>query len=108
MDCADPARIRIRCPGFIDFVFERARDYPISGCIGPRHFRRRHRSGPQLRDDAFPNLGIRARMSDIQRVERQPGGVKFLVVASNAVGIDEGLGVRTRGSLRRGCRLAGA
>jgi hypothetical protein len=43
-------------------------------------------------------------MGDIQTVQRKPGGVEFLIMASNAVGVDERLGIGTGRSLRRGFR----
>ena len=68
--------------------FEPAGQRVVGRRVGPRPPGRRHRAGAQLRDDAFPHLGIGARVLDVERVERQPGGLQPLVVAGDAVPVE--------------------
>ena len=91
VDCADSPWIRIRDPRAIDFRLEPARDGVIRGAVGTRPPRRRHRAGAELRDDALPHFCVCSRSRDVDRVEHQPGGAKLLVVAGDAVLIEDGL-----------------
>ena len=69
--------------------------------VGPRPAGRRHRAGAQLGDHASPTPpGLALRMFDVQRVERQAGGLQPLVMAADAVTAHRGLVVGAR------CRLA--
>jgi len=63
--------------------------------------RRRHHSTAKLADSAFPDGAVFGDVGDIHRVEHQPGCFCALVVARNAVLIQQCL---LRSDLRR-CRL---
>ena len=46
---------------------------------------RRHRSGAQLADHLFPDIGLDRHLRRIDAVERQPSGAQSLVVAADTV-----------------------
>src|SRR5262245_30991893 len=101
MNGADPAGVRFRSPNAIDFVLE-----PDSrGSIGFRIWsgvaRRRHCAPAQLDDDALPKLGVGAGIRDVQIVERHPGGVQLLIVASEAIFLEDGPRRGSAGGNRR-------
>ena len=109
MDRGDPAGIRSGRPGPIDVVLQRGRHRVIGGGIGTRPSGRRHRTGSKLRDHFFPDLRIRAGPCHVQVVERKSGGTESLVVAADAVGVEDRLrGGRGSGAgRRRRLRLSG-
>ena len=89
VDGARLAWIRIGRPRAIDFHLHPARHGVIGGHIGPRPPGRRHRAGPKLRDHALPGVGVAGRVADIQTVEGKPAGTKFLVMARDAVLVED-------------------
>ena len=75
-----------------------ARSSPVSsdaisaataGLVRPRAADRRHRAGAQLADDLLPDLGVLGGTGGIDRVERQAGGLQPLVVAGDAVPVED-------------------
>ncbi len=102
MDRGDPAGIRSGRPRPIDVVLQRGRHRVIGGGIGTRPSGRRHRPGSKLGDHLFPDLRIRAGPCHVQVVERKSGGTESLVVAADAVGVEDRLrGGRGSGAGRR-------
>src|SRR5216684_9376599 len=97
LDRVAPARVRAGRPGAVDFVFERGCDTTIGGRIGARTSGRRHRAGPKLLDHPLPHLRVGAWLRDVRAVESKSGGTEFLVVARDAIGIQERPGIGTRG-----------
>ena len=104
MDGVAPARIWIRRPRPIDCGLQRAGHCVVGRRIGTRQAGRRHRAGPKLRDHPLPDVRVGVRPGDVQTVERQSGSPEPLVVAGDAVGIEERPG---RGRGRGGLRLHG-
>src|SRR5262245_27155039 len=80
-----------RCgPHAIDFTLQPARDHPVRRLIRPRAAGRRHRAGAKFGDDALPYLSVRGWLGDVERVQRETGGLETLVVAADAVRADDG------------------
>ena len=100
MDRVDPAWIRVGRHRPVDCVFERAGYGACGSRIGPRRSGRRHRAGPKLGNDPLPHLRIGDRLDEIQAVERKSSGVEFLVMAPDAVRIEEYPGICGRGRRR--------
>ena len=94
MHGADSAGIRVCRPGPVDVGLERCRHGAIRRRIGPRPPGRRHRARAKFADHALPDLRIGARLRCVERVERESGGAKSLVVTGDAVLIEQGLGSR--------------
>ena len=92
MDRADPAGIRIGRPRPVDARSPASRHGAIGGRIGTRPSGRRHRAGSKLRDHLFPDLSIRTWPCDVQAVERESGRAQPLVVAGDAVLVEDPLG----------------
>ena len=103
MDRADPAWFRIGRPRSVDVGLERHGHGVIGGRVGPRSPRRRHRAGSKLRDHFFPHLRIGDRVGDVRTVERKSGCAEFLVMAGDAVLVQD----RPGRSGPRGRRRAG-
>ena len=61
----------------------------VRRCVGARPGRRRHRAGPKLPYDLLPNLGFGADVGQIDRVEAEIRRAQPLVVAGDAVPIEE-------------------
>ena len=100
---ADSSRLGMRRPRLIDLALDRRRDRPVRGGIGTRPPRRRHRLRAQLADHALPDFRIRARVRGVECIECESGGAESLVMAGDAVLIDERLwrGWRCRGGTLR-------
>ena len=103
VDCRDAAGTRMCRPGTVDLVLEPAGGGAIAVGIGTRSARRRHRAGPQLLDDPLPHAGVRGWIGHVQRIEGESGGPKLLVMAGDAVAIENGARRRgrSRGSILR-------
>ncbi len=97
MHGTDSAGIRVRRPCLIDLVFERRGHYAIGRGIGARHLRRRHCAGAELGYDLFQHLCVGSGFGEIERIEGEAGSVQFLVVAGDAVFVEEGAGSGLRG-----------
>ena len=78
-----------------------------AGLIGTPRAGRRHQSPAQLADGFLPELLVAREPVEIERIEHHPGGLAALVMAADAVLIEQGtLGRHRFGS---GCRaLSGA
>ena len=75
----------------------------LVGCIiGTRHALRRHRTRAQPAHDVFPDLAVGRRRRDVHAIEREVGCFRALVVAGDAVAIDDG--ARVEGGVRRSRR----
>ncbi len=57
--------------------------------VRPRAAGRRHRAGAQLLNDALPSIGVDLGPRYIERVESKPSTPHFLVMATEAVLIDD-------------------
>src|SRR5438128_2545809 len=71
-------------------------------CRGISNAGRRHRARAQLRDNFFQRLRMSHRVRSVQTVELEAGGVEFLVMAGDAVLVEDGPG---RGRCRGGTGL---
>ena len=92
MHGGDPPGIRFRIPRAIHLLLQPARDRAICCFVRTRAAGRRHRTRPQLRDDFFPRLRVRARRVEIQAFQIEPAGLQPGAVAADAVLIEDGLG----------------
>ncbi len=101
------ARIRIRFGVRVDRRLERADETLIDRGIGTRHARRRHHARLQLPDDALSDVGVLARFRNVERCERETAGAILIpiVVAADAVLLDEAVVVRRRGGRRCSLRV---
>ena len=59
--------------------------------VGARAACRRHHSRPQLAHHLLPDLGVVADARHVDRVEGQPRGAQVVVVAGDAVAVEQGL-----------------
>ena len=64
-----------------------------------RHARGRHHPGAKLAHDLFPGLGVVVHTGGVELIEQQSSGLQALVVAGDAILIEEG----ALGSRRRYC-----
>ena len=79
----------------------------MSGFVGPGPARGRHQVPPQFEDDLLPAFSVGADVPHIERVERNrrgAGGLLSLVVAADAVLIQQGA-LRGDHRLHGICRL---
>ena len=102
------ARIGMRdCRGV-----ERRFEIRLQRADGPRvgtdaNGRRRHFAGSQLAQHFFPHVGMRGRVREVHRLERQPAGLQPVVMARHAGGGDEARVLRRRRRVLRSARRAG-
>ena len=57
----------------------------VGRAIGARRAGRRHLVRAELARDLFPHFGVGADALEIERVDRQAGGLPFFVVTGDAV-----------------------
>ncbi len=107
MDRVDPAWIRAGRRRPVDRGFEPARYGASRGRIGPRRSGRRHRAGTKLGNDPLPLLRVGDWLGEVQAVERKSGGMEFLVMAPDAVRIEECPGIGGRGRRRSAEKTCG-
>ena len=72
----------------VEFIFKRDRQPLICGIIRTRHSRGRHHACPQLPYNLFPFLGMIANMREVQFVQHQARSLQLLVMAGDAVLIE--------------------
>ena len=66
--------------------------------VGPRASRGRHHPRAELADDLLPGLGVASDPRDVDRVEREPRDAQAVVVAGDAVAVEQ------RARCSAGCR----
>ena len=86
-----PPRVR-RCVGAGVERGLDVREQPlVGGRLGPRRPRRGHGPGPELADYPLPHLGVAGHVVEGRRLERQSALQRPVVVAAEAVAVDERL-----------------
>ena len=95
-----PSRIRGCLRGAIERGFERGDQCLPHRRVRLRHARRRHHSAAYLTKHLFPHIGMGGDVGEFRPGEAQAAGLRAVVMAADAVGVD-GLEVRCR---RRGRR----
>ena len=83
------ARIRVSGGVTIEFSREPGDQASTSRVVGLWHALWGHHPDPHLADDLFPDVCILFNMGEVQRVERQPSGFGALVMARDAVLIED-------------------
>jgi hypothetical protein len=73
----------------IQLPFERCNELVVCRLVWPRHAEGRHRAGSQLPYHLLPHVGGFADAFDIHHVEHQPGRFDPLVVAADAIPVQE-------------------
>ena len=97
------AGIGVREGGAVEFGLEPRHHLAVGGPIGPGASRRGHRAGPQLVDHGLPDLGVIAGARHVEDVEGQSRRQGALVVAREAVALEDGSGCGSvRGLARDG------
>ncbi len=86
---ADAPRIRMRRPRLIHRVLKLRSDRCIGRFIRPRIAQRRHRLRPQLHDHFLDGRRVWPRLRKIQRVQREPRCRSLMVVAIEAIILEE-------------------
>ena len=90
MERFGPAGIRAGGRGAIELGLQPRREPVVGGLVRPRPAGRRHEAGAKLPHDLFPDVRVGADIRHVQRVEREPGRLQLLVVAGDAVAIEDG------------------
>jgi hypothetical protein len=85
----DAARVGRLRGGAIERGFHRTREGIDRGVVRSRTTHRRHLAGPQLPDNLLEDLGIAVEIIDIHVFERQPAGLEFVAMASDAVLVEQ-------------------
>jgi hypothetical protein len=96
----DAAGIGMGERGGIECGFERGRGTFVGVAIGSRESWRRHLARAQFAGDAFPRVGFWTHLGHVEAIEHEAGGLESLVVAGNAVAIEnrtDGLDCRSFG-----------
>ena len=84
--------------GRVEVVLESRGHAVEHAALGTRLALGRHQARAQLADDGFPNGGVARHVGAVDGVECEPAGELRLVVAAEAIAIDD-LPVRWRGTL---------
>ena len=95
----DPPRVGIGRGGMVERRLESARERVDGLRGGPRPPLRRHLAAAQLADDLLQRLGVGVDLAHVEPVEHQSRGLEPLVVAGDAVAVEQ-LPRRGLGSLR--------
>ena len=88
MEALGAPGIGVRGGGAIELAFEPADERIVGGFVGTRPPRRRHDAGAQLANDFLPHRRVRADLREIERVERQTASLQAIVVAADAVPLE--------------------
>ena len=91
-----PAGIRMGGGFTVERVFQQCDERFERGLVRARPAGRRHRAAPQLVRHLLPGRPIGADPLDVAAVEQQPGRLQPLVVAGDAVLVEEGAGLQRR------------
>ena len=89
MHGVDAARIGIGQPRGVEPGLEQGGHGPVGRRVGPRAAGGRHRFRAQLLDDALPELRVVGRARGIRRVEGEARRAQPLVVAADAVAVED-------------------
>ncbi len=92
--------VRISRGGAIQAGFELLGERVYGHAVGTWRTSGRHHAGPDLAHGLFPTIGIFAGIREIQLVQHQTGGLDLLVMAGDAIAIEQ----RLFGRLRLGAR----
>ena len=99
-----PAGIGVRRGGAVERGLERRDDGLVRRLVRPRLADGRHLPRAQLPDDLLPGDGVRGDVARHDRLERQVGFLRPVVVAVQAVLLDQVAGRRNGGAgARHGC-----
>ena len=80
-------------PSFVERAFQRGCDDAIRRRVWPRHPRRRHGTGAELDDHLLEHFRIGGGFAQIECVQCESGGALLLIVAGDAVFIEERSGI---------------
>ena len=83
------ARLGIVGGRAVERSLQRAAESVVGCRLRPGPAGRRHHAAAQLLDHRLPAVGGRADIADVERVERQPAGLQPLVVAGDAVAVEQ-------------------
>ena len=86
----DAARIRVGGGVAVELGLQPGNERVELRRLGTAASRGRHRAAAQLADHLLPDLGARADAGHVGRVEQQVGGPQPIVVAGDAVAVEEG------------------
>ncbi len=103
----EPAGIRIRFSGAIQLPLEPGGHRFVGRLVGPRQTGGWHHPGPQLLDNLLPDLGVSAHLGRVERTEHEPTGLQALVMAADAIALDDRARRGEIDGLWCGCRLRG-
>ena len=95
------AGIRVSARLGIEPRFERGLQALVGRLVRPLRPLRRHGARLQLADDFLPDFGMRSSLCGVEAFEREAPGFEALVMAGDAVPIDNGAIWRSGGSGRR-------
>ena len=100
VDAVDAGRGEFRFGGgsAVELILQSDGQRFVCGGRGTRKALRRHHAGAKFANDFFPRLGLVADMGEIHFVELKTGGFELLVVAGDAVLIEDGA-LRGQGGL---------
>ena len=95
------AGVRRRRGGAVELRLQPPRERGVGRLIGPGTRAWWHLARAELAHDLFPHFRIPADVFDLERLERQPGGLQAVAVASDAVLVEHRavLGLRRDGPL---------
>ena len=82
-------RVRIVGRGPVELGLQPADETVVGRRIRPRTRQRRHRAGAQLADHGFPDVRRAGDPGHVVGIEREVGGAQPLVVAGDAVAVEE-------------------
>ena len=89
MEHRRPAGVGVERGRAVEPGLEPAREPVVRLAIRTRPPHRGHEAGPQLAHHLLPHLGTRRHVVHVQEVQRQAGGLEGLVVAGDAVAVEQ-------------------
>ena len=84
-----PARVRMRRRSAIELGLQPGRERLVGGGVRPGSGHGRHGTGPHLAHHLLPDFGMRPDVRHVHHVEREVGGPEPLVVAGDAVAVEQ-------------------
>src|SRR5262245_58879360 len=89
-----PAGVRSANCGTVEVVLNGCGKRSERGTLWTRSARRRHQASTNFARDLLPGFGLRSDMLEIEFIEHQVAGFQLLVMAGDAILIDEGAMLR--------------
>ena len=80
----------MRRGGAVERSFKPGVELVHSGFVGTRHALRRHHASVQLPQNFFPGFCVIRDAVEVERVEREAGGFQALIVAGDAILVEDG------------------